>query len=234
MLFKKNKSEIEFLSMVSVYPDSMIPMKKIIPKWYKEAPGVGNNLVDNNGNFIHNVKQCIPFLDSMTTGYAFLLPYDILITKKDGKQIVAWNHIGQPVISVREGSHYPVPVPAGYSQTHFVWNISTVFKLPAGYSSIFTHPLNRFDLPFITMSGVIDGGFAMHPYGNIPFFLKEDFDGVIPQGTPIAQIIPFKIEGWTSKQNANLAQEGEETRQKHFSVISGWYKNTLWKRKKFE
>jgi hypothetical protein len=35
--------------------------------------------------------------------------------------------------------------------------------------------------------------------GNIPFFIKEGFSGVIPKGTPIAQVIPFKRESWTSK-----------------------------------
>ena len=234
-MFKKNKTVLEFKSLIDVYPDSIVPIKKIIPQWYKDAPGVGNNMVDDQGNLFHSFKQCLPFLDGFTTGYAMLLPFDILITKKEDRQIISWNHLGQPIISVRQdGSHDAIPVPQGYSSLNCVWSLSTIFKIPSDYSLLFMHPLNRYDLPFITMAGIIDGGFAMHPYGNIPFFLKEGFEGIIPQGTPIAQIIPFKTENWKSLKNKDLIQQGEETRQKHFSVISGWYKNNLWKRKKFE
>jgi hypothetical protein len=37
--------------------------------------------------------------------------------------------------------------------------------------------------------------------GNIPFFIREDFEGMVPAGTPFAQLIPVKRESWKSIQN---------------------------------
>ena len=44
---------------------------------------------------------------------------------------------------------------------------------------------------------------------HFPFLLKKNFEGLIKQGTPIIQVIPFKRESWKSsysflKQNEHL------------------------------
>jgi hypothetical protein len=99
---------------------------------------------------------------------------------------------------------------------------------------LFTHPINRYDLPFITLSGIVDGGFVMNQNGNIPFYVKTDFEGVIPMGTPIAQLIPFRQENWSSKTTQGLTKIGQENVKRAGSVISGWYKKTFWTKKKYD
>ena len=55
--------------------------------------------------------------------------------------------------------------------------------------------MNRFDLPFYTMSGIVESDIWGLPVFTA-FFLQKDFIGVIPKGTPIFQIIPFKRDDW--------------------------------------
>jgi hypothetical protein len=76
------------------------------------------------------------------------------------------------------------------------WTIQT----PPGYSLMFTHPLNRIDLPFTTISGLVDTDLFFDNLINFPARWHDvDFNGVLPKGTPVAQCIPVKREGWKSR-----------------------------------
>jgi hypothetical protein len=69
----------------------------------------------------------------------------------------------------------------------------------------------------------------------LPFYIKEDFTGVIPKGTPIAQIIPFKRELWKLQEDSAIEQEGTLYNKKsNASTFTGWYKTEIWKKKTFE
>ena len=69
---------------------------------------------------------------------------------------------------------------------------------------------------------------------KIPFYIKKDFEGIIPKGTPILQIIPFFQQNWLSKKTKGLVKKGNEHNEMGMSLISGWYKKTFWTRKKYE
>ena len=97
-----------------------------------------------------------------------------------------------------------------------------------------THPLNRLDLPFYTLSGIIDGPYVLLREGNNPFYLKKGFEGLIPQGTPIAQLILIKNEKWRSVKDASLLQQAELNDKKSGALLHGWYKTNHWKKKYFE
>ena len=127
-----------------------------------------------------------------------------------------------------------LPRPAGHHNTHYAWNNVVGFKVPKGYSVLVTHPLNRFDLPFTTLSGIADADTPMGG-GNIPFFMKNDFEGIIPKGTPIAQIIPFKRDDWKREDsNPDFAEESRVLNWKARAVLHGYYKKTAWHKKSFE
>jgi hypothetical protein len=83
------------------------------------------------------------------------------------------------------------------------------------------------------LTGIIDGGFIMSVNGSIPFYVKEGFEGVIPQGTPIAQLIPFRQENWLSKKTKGLVVLSNQDKLRSNSLIYGWYKKTFWTRKKY-
>lgn len=231
------KKVFEYELAASEYPDSLVPAKKLVPKWFKDIPKFRGGTLDRN--IFKTIKQCVPFGDTFITGYLITTSYDLVVDYKDGptSPYINWVNITQthPPVGVRDiSSTDGMPIPEGYDSTHYIWYLPVTFKLPIGYSAVFTHPLNRYDLPFLTLSGVFDGGYAFAPHSNIPFFLKKGFEGLIPQGTPIAQIIPFKQEEWVSKRNPSLVEEGELNRRKSHLVTAGWYKGAFWKKKTYD
>ena len=68
--------------------------------------------------------------------------------------------------------------------------------LPAGWSLFATHPVNREDLPFRTLTGLVDAD-RFHEVGiNFPaLWLDETFKGTVPRGTPVAQCFPVPRDG---------------------------------------
>src|SRR4029077_2309009 len=63
-----------------------------------------------------------------------------------------------------------------------------------------THPINRADLPFVSLTGLIDADLYRDNYINFPARWRDpDFRGVLPKGTPVAQCVPIKREAWTAR-----------------------------------
>jgi hypothetical protein len=231
-MFKK-KPILQYESAVKIYPNILIPAKNNIPEWYKEIPVWKNNEIFTvNKGFNVTVKHCMPFLDSLITGYLVVLPNDIYIKNNNGLPLITWNKSEFPPLN-REEPSILKSVPFGHSPIEFVWQFGVANAVPKNYSMLITHPLNRYDLPFTTLSGIVDGGLVMNPKGKIPFFIKEGFEGIIPQGTPIAQIIPFRQENWESVNTKGLLEKSDEHGSKTSSLIYGWYKKTFWTRKKY-
>jgi hypothetical protein len=127
-----------------------------------------------------------------------------------------------------------IPGPVGGSEALLKWRPGWRAITPKGYSTLFTHPLNRHDLPFTTMSGIIDSDLWHTPVFT-SFFLKRNFIGIIPKGTPIFQMIPIKREEWAldidySNENIERNQIKDEKRR---SLIYAYYKNIIWQRKQY-
>lgn len=209
------------------------PAKEHVPDWYRK----GESAVDMGpGKDQHSgMKSCAPFLDVMLTGYCLVTPFDIYVGKnEDGSQNVRWN--GPPewskFIEERPTSlGATIPRPAGYGPNGLVWSSKWGWKTPRGWSTLVCHPLNHHELPFFTLSGTIESD-KFIACGNIPFFLQKDWFGVIPAGTPIAQIIPFKRKSWKKVADYGLfrvaKKQGEQVRLQDKS-----YKKTLWVRKDY-
>lgn len=230
-MFRKNKTSFEYESNLDYYPEIIKKSSLNVPDWYKNTPRwAGNRMIGAASN--QTFKQCSPFLDSLTIGYQLVLPVDLFIEKQGVAPYISWKPSFTFVQTRSPEFNSTLPIPHGYSDTHFVWRLTGSFKVNKGYSFLFTHPLNRMDLPFYTLSGVVDGNYAMGADGNIPFFLKNDFEGVIPQGTPIAQIIPFKNEKWNLLNKKGLAKEGILNSKKSHAVLN-WYKNNIWNKKEW-
>lgn len=231
-----NKKNIYFASKLKAM-EFIMPAKKLIPDWYKEIKPFNDKNIEfweNNANK-KNVKNCMPFLDSLTSGYIATLYTDIHVSNAgpDGSfKYLRWSKEEEPV-EARDPAQNPMPAPSGCSEDHFSWRFPYHFKVEKGYSLLFTHPLNRFDLPFVTLSGIIDAEHAQQG-GNLPFFIKKDFTGVIKQGTPIVQIIPIKNDSWKMIQDEKILEEGDLHRIKGRRVFYNYYKNNVWIKKDFE
>jgi hypothetical protein len=97
---------------------------------------------------------------------------------------------------------------------------------------MFCNPANRFDLPFQTITGIVDCD--KYPgQVHFPFFLKEGFTGIIPKGTPIVQIIPIKRDSWKREHLKYDKNFSAIFFEKFFSTIKRSYKNNYWFKKEY-
>lgn len=219
---------------ITEYHETVKAAIQFIPKWYKEMP-IGPNgqkpRLGPNGEKIINAKSCIPFLDAITSGYVAVLQQDLQVEQTENGPYFSWNTDPAPM-GIRNDP--PItPVPNGYTKLDTFWFTNEVMQTPPGYSIYITHPANRYDLPFITLSGIVDADYGMEQ-GRIPFFIQEGFSGVIKKGTPIFQILPFRREAWVHEEDASLIALGNKNGFLTSSVIHGYYKRNWWHRKKFE
>ena len=78
---------------------------------------------------------------------------------------------------------------------------------------LLTHPVNRLDLPFTTLTGLVDSDAYHDNWVHFPAHWHDpDYTGVLPKGTPIAQCMAVKRESWT----ADIApMSADESRRAH-------------------
>ena len=239
---------IKFFSNESYYNlGKPIPAKSQIPEWYRLSE---STFVEEQTQTEHaGLKKCMPFMDTMISGYFLTFPVNVYVNEKKKEQdslshlfndydndlSIRWDgpQAFANLISERPkelGAN--MPRPAGHYPNHLTFRGSWSIKTPRGWSVLMTPPLNRYDLPFTTSSGIIDSDKFASP-GNIPFFLKRGFSGVIPAGTPLVQLIPIKRESWQMVDNDPAlrdvhVKEGLMVREKETS-----YKKISWERKKY-
>lgn len=230
------RKKIEFGTDVD-FIEFPLPAKKYVPEWYKKSDRtIGDKLQVNNitASGLKTVKMCAPFLDSLTNGYVIELIQDVHVTKDAfGNQSLVWKIGEVEMAEYRDIEGLGgMPISSEYAQQAFAWKCHWVWRTPKGYSALVTHPLNRMDLPFTTFSGIVDSETAVSK-GNLPFLIKKDFEGVIPAGTPIAQILPYKRESWEAVNNPALVTDGLKQSFLTNKVSGGWYKNNHWFKKDF-
>jgi hypothetical protein len=84
---------------------------------------------------------------------------------------------------------------AGSGRTLIKFNSFWTIELEAGYSLFATHPVNRDDLPFRTLTGLVDSDrFTAVGILFPAAWTDERFEGVLPAGTPVAQCFPVSRE----------------------------------------
>ena len=228
-----NLKEIEFLSFdhkLLIETNKPISTINSLPEWYKNAKKyIGENKSPT-------YKNCIPFFDAMSFGYVFLTPCDIEFKIVNEKPKVFVEDLYKDFVQERSPMS-ELQTPIGCYDEHFAWMTQWGVKLPKGYSAIYTNPINRFDLPFINTSGIIDNDKVSIP-GTMPFFLKNNFQGVIKKGTPFMQIIPFARNNWEAKytfQSHNKSDKMSIDEDNIFrSEPHGVYKKNRWTRKIFK
>jgi hypothetical protein len=215
-----------------------IPASKNIPEWYSKSERFTTE--DNKPKFFNyspspGLKLCVPFLDALISGYFIVLNQDIQVTaNSDLDSSLNWLVQPDPIMVRDFKLGEKIPRPVGHTLEHYAWIGQFGIELPKNYSVLLTHPLNRHDLPFTTLSGIMDSDKSLSP-GNIPFFLKANWSGIIAAGTPIAQLIPFKRDNWTSEiGSTELIKKANQQSYDSRAVHQGYYKKTFWTRKSYE
>lgn len=229
-----------------------IPSKEFIPKWYKDAEiaiseKTGKVAGVNDRDISGGLKSCMPFLDAMISGYLICSWQDYYVKTSESLEEIypvsinpytdeyeKTNFHGPEMLRRRDGDiGHTIPRPEGYCSDHMAFSGQWGARLPKGWSALITHPFNRFDLPFITTSGIMDAD-EWWTGGNIPFFFKKNFEGIIPSGTPIAQIIPIKRSSWISSISTFSVKRQNYLADKVRSVPMGWYRDNIWVKKKYD
>jgi hypothetical protein len=211
------------------------PASKAIPEWYKQQPGTMDNgeSLSKFGQPTNTVKKCLPIFDAITAGYILVAPSDIFIDASDPEKLTyqipaPLSPFKADLFASHERKQYSyLPMPADVYHQDLLrimpfWIAST----PPGYSALFLDPINRDISPLTAITGIIDtDGYPSD--GHFSFKVQAGFVGVIKQGTPLVQIIPFKREDW--KMEVADPQESEGFLKKHRmnlrSTFSNGYKN---------
>lgn len=165
--------------------------RRALPDWLRAMPAKA--VSDLHGREIRTVKQCPPFVDAMAYGVIILLPCDIVVDR--GAFSWDWN-IPEPGTSGHPRAPLSFHVAAQFADAPFAngtqaaikFNSFWTIELEPGWSLFATHPVNRDDLPFRLVSGLVDAD-RFHDGGiNFPaIWTQPDFCGVLPRGTPVAQ-----------------------------------------------
>lgn len=212
------------------------PAIKNIPEWYRKMSSFfgQDKLTIKNRLTNQTAKRCIPLMESMTAGYHITLPADIMVSKDEetGNSSMDWATHVDLISTHNPQQTYEIPIPEEYASLPFKFVNFFIVKTPPGYSTLFVHPLNRYDLPFYSFSGLVDTD-KHSVVVHFPFVIRKDFEGIIPKGTPIIQAIPIKRENWKSIQDGP-EEKGFQELEKYFSNITRAYKKIAWSRKQYE
>jgi hypothetical protein len=171
-----------------------VPARQALPDWLREmAPRVPSELHQRS---IRTVKQCPPFVDAMAHGFMVLLPCDVQVA--GGRFQWDW-----PLPALTTPGHPRAPlsfhVPEQLQGSPLLrghdaaikFNSFWTIALEPGWSLMVMHPVNRLDLPFRLLGGLVDAD-AFNDVGiNFPaIWTDPGFEGVLPRGTPVAQCCP--------------------------------------------
>tara|TARA_R100000005_G_scaffold96608_1_gene85105 strand:- start:8771 stop:9397 length:627 start_codon:yes stop_codon:yes gene_type:complete len=170
------------------------------------------------------VKGCVPFLDTLTSGYALKLPQDIACAMEhfdnDGNPLMHVKYSLQTDLAAKDGTNlnfgdqestHPVfqlgdsPMVAKNNGRPFhkilnPWRIKT----PPGYSCLFLPPMNNWHEPWSIIPGIVDTD-KFQAEVNFPTVvdtekIKTKFKRfLMKKGTPYVQVIPYKKESWEMK-----------------------------------
>jgi hypothetical protein len=209
-----------------------VPATLGVPDWLKTMPTKAFSAINLNDE--ETIKRCPPFVDAMTCGFLIPLICDLRIENGE----ITWDNELPP------GGSLDFPrSPIGFHDKgqvtgtplfdsdrfiikfHNLWTI----EAPEGYALFFTHPVNRFDLPFTTLSGLIDCDRYTDTWIHFPaHWHNTNFRGTLPKGTPIAQCIPVKRENWVGQTSSFTP---EETQQVHEFRNAMRHESGLYRRK---
>ncbi len=171
------------------------------PDWLRRmAP---RTLSDVHQRSIRTVKQCPPFVDAMAYGFVVLLPCDVHVAA--GQFSWDWP---LPALALDKHPRAPLsfhvpeqlegsPLARGL-QSAIKFNSFWTIELEEGWSLMVVHPINRDDLPFRLITGLVDADRFSDVGINFPaVWIEPDFTGILPRGTPIAQCYPVPRQATT-------------------------------------
>jgi len=225
-----------------------MPAKMNIPQWYKKL---------SHNAHKKTVKGCMPFLDAISAGYILRLSQDFIlkhnqeIDKKEPQTafVPSLRNMAPPTAGVLNLNRDPEihgqlqvegsPLLEKNMDFHIHKILNPWYiKTPPGYSCLFVPPLNNNDDRFDIISGIVDTD-TFPARVNFPFVVNgykyPKLDTVLKRGTPYAQVIPFKRQGWKMKlsflETKDAPQRHLQNLYKIHSKLVHVYKSFWWNKK---
>lgn len=251
---------IKFVSDVKVLEEFWPrPIGNDLPDWFRKTPSYGGydgaepeekRMSGGDASYNSTIKRCVPMLESLSLGYVLLTHQDVYVKLEAPKEENDPNDKGGWQFSWRGGvsagkaveghvfgqaSEHPLAAMYKHRDVHKwinPWRIQT----PPGYSTLFLPPMNNPNGYFTALPGVVDTDVYTNTV-NFPFVIeKSSWEGIIPAGTPVVQVFPFKRESWKMEVGAD-----EETQKKYENAelkfrthIASVYRRFFWQRKEFK
>lgn len=236
MIFKNKKPIITFTSLDNMHSFPPKPAVKEIPEWYIKTSEYWTNSGKKflePGEFPQTIKKCMPVFDSITSGYILYTQVDVQISKSNGETFYTWpsqDFISFHTLHQADLHPYANPKLGAYPKFNNPYGIKT----PPGYSCLLLQPLHRESL-FTVLPGIVDTDTYTTSI-NFPFVLNdENWEGIIPAGTPMIQVIPFKRESWSHVLGSEKEiEERQLVSKKLRSVLFNAYKKQFWHKKEYK
>jgi len=239
----------DYFALKEDYPT---PIKLNIPEWYKKLE---HNVLNKT------IKGCMPFLDTLTSGYLLKMPQDFYVRHnvdnknekgeifKDSFQTFGLHDMSQilnaKTINLNSGfdNHTLKQVEGSpfveknknlpFYKIINPWKIKT----PKGYSCLFISPLNNSDDRFSIISGIVDTDTFPNEI-NFPIIINGDkypvLETTIKKGTPYVQIIPFKRDNWKMTITSRKQKEIQNSRLFYGLRLINIYKEKYWNKKSWK
>lgn len=212
------------------------PAQKYKCDWWDKTAAFyeGKDLYRSGGDAL-TIKHCIPFRDSLFSGYIQESWQDIRFDVNPETDKLSYSFPTMPPI-IDHRQHASMPVGPELHSTELTVLVPWMPSTPPGWSVIITQPFNRPELPFYTPTGIVDTDHLNNTtgVGNFPVYLRKDAPNIIKSGTPLYQIIPFKREDWTSE----TALYDRDAHKKMFATLHktfwGGYKKNFWQKKSYK
>jgi hypothetical protein len=227
--------EITFTNVLGLDFFPPKPAVKEVPEWYRNTPeyvGERKKIIDENGNTPHTIKKCIPVFDAMTAGYILYTQVDIQVMQREGQSYYNW--ASQNAIEFHPVEQAPLH-PSKNEAPYPKWNNPYVVSTPLGYSTLFIPPMHNPNNIFTVLPGLVDTD-TYKSTVNFPFTLNDvKWEGLIPAGTPMVQVIPIKRDIWEHKIGSNFERiERELVLSKLKTLFFNSYKRQFWSRKEYK
>ena len=191
-----------------------IPAVEGLPDWFKALPqkAVSSDLKGEH----FTIKKCPPVIDAMTYGFFMPLAADLKLENGEFSWQTDWPggefaNITRSPISFHDSSQ--VAGTPFFDEDQFIikFNSFWTIQLPPGYSVLIMHPINRDDLPFRALSGLVDCDRYFEAFMQFPArWIDPGFNGVLPKGTPVVQCLPVKRESWLLQFDAMTEAEKQK------------------------
>jgi hypothetical protein len=226
--------------------DFPTPIKLNIPEWYKKLEHSVPEMT---------VKGCMPFLDTLTSGYLLKFPQDLFIrhnidSKNEKEENIKTSfttfglHLMSQFLNAKSinlnstADTHDIKQLEGSSLVeknknlpfHKILNPWKI-KTPKGYSCLFIPPLNNSDDRFSIIPGIVNTD-TFSKEINFPIVINGDkypvLETTIKKGTPYVQVIPFKRDSWKMKVKPEPQKKMLNSTIFYHLKVLNIYKDKFW------